>query len=151
MGKDYYKLLAQNKKASFEYFLEEVFEAGIELKGTEVKSVRMGKVSIKESYVRIDKGQLFIFGMHISPYEQGNIFNVDPIRTRRLLMHKQQIRKMIGQVQQKGYTLVPVKVYVRGNYVKMEIALARGKKLYDKRESIAEKDRRRDEEREYKR
>ncbi len=150
MDKEYYRLIAQNKKASHEYFFEELYEAGIELAGTEVKALRTGKCSVKESYIQIKNGQAFILNMHISPYEKGNIFNRDPVRTRRLLLHKSEIRKLVAGVSADGYTIVPVKVYFKGNYAKMQIALARGKKLYDKRESIAKKDQRRDAERDYK-
>ncbi len=150
MGKEYRKLLAQNKKARFEYFLEETFEAGIELKGTEVKSMRMGKCSLKESFIKIEHGEAIIYNMHVSPYEMGNIFNTDPLRPRRLLLHRQEIRKLIGGTKVDGYTIVPVQAYLKGNYVKLEIALAKGKKLYDKREAIAQKDRRREMERDFK-
>ena len=144
------KVIAQNRKAHHDYFLEETFEAGIELFGTEVKSLRQGKCSLKESYVGIHNGEAYIYNMHISPYEQGNIFNKDPLRARRLLLHKQEIRRLIGQVKTDGYTIVPVRIYFNGNYAKLEIALAKGKKLYDKRESLAKKDQRRESEREYK-
>ncbi len=144
------KVIAQNRKAHHDYFLEETFEAGIELFGTEVKSLRQGKCSLKESYVGIHNGEAFIYNMHISPYEQGNIFNKDPLRTRRLLLHKQEIRRLIGQVKTDGYTIVPVRIYFNGNYAKIEIALAKGKKMYDKRESLAKKDQRRESERDYK-
>lgn len=151
MSKDNYKLVAQNKKATFDYFIEERYETGITLVGTEVKSVRMGKVSIKESYVQIDKnGEVIIIGMHISPYEKGNIFNKDPLRTRKLLMHRAEINKLIGKVKTSGYTLVPLKVYLKGSLVKVEIGLARGKKNYDKRQDIQKKDQRREAERDYK-
>ena len=144
------KLLANNKKARHEYFLEEYFEAGIELKGTEVKSLRTGKCSIKEAYIQIDKGEIYIYQMHISPYEKGNIFNRDPLRTRRLLIHKQEITKLMDKVKEQGYTIVPVEVYIKGSLVKLEIALAKGKKLYDKRRDIASKDQRREAERDFK-
>lgn len=150
MAKDAVKLVAQNKKASFEYFLEELFEAGICLSGTEVKSLRQGKCSLKESFVRIEHGEAFIYNMHISPYEQGNIFNKDPLRTRKLLLHKSEIRRLIGKVKTDGYTIVPVKIYFKGNYAKVQIALAKGKKLYDKRQDIAKKDQRREAEKSYK-
>ena len=151
MSKDNYKLVAQNKKATFDYFIEERYETGITLVGTEVKSVRMGKVSIKESYVQIDKnGEVIIIGMHISPYEKGNIFNKDPLRTRKLLMHRAEINKLVGKVKTEGYTLVPLKVYLKGSLVKVEIGLARGKKNYDKRQDIQKKDQRREAERDYK-
>lgn len=135
------KIIANNKKAWHEYFIEETYEAGIVLKGTEVKSIREGKVSIKESYCEIDKNEIFILGMHISPYDQGNKFNVeDPLRKRKLLLHKREINKLLGNTTEKGYTLIPLKVYLKNNLVKIEIAIAKGKKLYDKRETIAKKD-----------
>ena len=140
MGKEAVKLIANNKKAYHDYFIEETFEAGIALHGTEVKSLRMGKCSVKESFVRIEKGEVYVYNMHISPYEKGNIFNKDPLRTRKLLLHKSEIRKMTGAIAQKGYTIVPLKVYLKGSLVKVEIGLARGKKLYDKRQDIAKKD-----------
>jgi SsrA-binding protein len=133
------KLLAQNKKAYHEYFIEEKIEAGIELCGTEVKSVRQGKVNLKESYCEIDDGEAFIHGMHISPYEKGNIFNKDPLRIRKLLLHKSEISRLLGKVSRDGYTIVPLDVHLSGQYVKMNIALAKGKKLYDKRDSEAKK------------
>ena len=140
MSKEHYKLVANNKKARFDYFIEDTYEAGITLVGTEVKSLRMGKCSIKESFIRIEKGELILYGMHISPYEKGNIFNKDPLRPRKLLLHKSQINKLAGALAQKGYTLVPLQVYFRGSLAKVEIGLARGKKLYDKRESAAKRD-----------
>ena len=144
------RLIANNKKAYHDYFIEETYEAGIALHGTEVKSLRMGKCSIKESFVRIENEEVYIYGMHISPYEKGNIFNKDPLRVRKLLLHRSEIRKMIGKMSQKGYTLVPLQVYFKGSLIKVEIALAKGKKLYDKREDIAKKDQRRAAEREFK-
>ncbi len=144
------KLVANNKKAFHDYFIEETFEAGLVLAGTEVKSLRMGKCSIKESFLRIEQGEMYIYGMHISPYEKGNIFNKDPLRTRKLLLHKDEIRKLTGKVAEKGFTLVPLRVYFKDSRAKIEIALARGKKLYDKRASIAEKDRKREAERDFK-
>jgi SsrA-binding protein len=144
------KLLANNKKARHDYFLEEYYETGIELKGTEVKSLRTGKCSIKEAYVQIEKGEIYIYQMHISPYEKGNIFNRDPLRTRKLLIHKQEIIKLADKVKEQGYTIVPVEVYLKGSLVKVEIALAKGKKLYDKRRDIASKDQRREAERDFK-
>ncbi len=144
------KLIANNKKAYHDYFIEEKYECGIELFGTEVKSLRQGKCSIKESYVSVDHGECFIEGMHISPYEKGNIFNRDPLRRRRLLLHKREILKLGGQVQQKGYTLMPLEVYFKKGRVKVEIGLARGKKLYDKRDDIRRRQIRRDIERDYK-
>lgn len=150
MGKDAVKLIANNKKAYHDYFIEDTYEAGIALHGTEVKSLRMGKCSIKEAFVKVDKGEVYVYNMHISPYEKGNIFNKDPLRVRKLLLHKSEIRKMVGSITQKGYTVVPLKVYLKGSYVKVGIGLARGKKLYDKRQDIAKKDQRRDAERNYK-
>ena len=150
MEKKPVKLVANNKKAYHDYFIDETFEAGIELVGTEVKSLRMGKCSVKEAFIRIDKGEIFIYGMHISPYERGNIFNRDPLRPRRLLMHKQEIRRLAGKIAQKGFTLVPTQVYFKDSRVKVEVGLARGKKLYDKRADIAAKDMRRATERDFK-
>ncbi len=150
MGKDSIKLIANNKKAYYDYFVEETYEAGIVLHGTEVKSLRMGQCSIKESFISIDKGEVYVRNMHISPYEKGNIFNRDPLRLKKLLLNKSEIRKLIGISSQPGYTLIPLKVYLKGNYVKMEIGVCRGKKLYDKRESIAKKDQRRELERNFK-
>ncbi|MEF9939384.1 MAG: SsrA-binding protein SmpB [Clostridium sp.] len=150
MGKDSFKLVANNKKAYHEYFIDEKFETGIELFGTEVKSMRMGKCSIKEAYVKIDKGEVYAEGMHISPYEKGNIFNKDPLRTRKLLLHKTEIRRLAAKIKEKGYTLVPLQVYLKGSLVKVEIGLARGKKNYDKREDIAKKDMKREVERDFK-
>ena len=135
------KLVAGNKKARHDYFIEEVYEVGIVLTGTEIKSVRQGKVSIKESYAKIEKGEVFIYGMNISPYEQGNRFNVDSLRPRKLLLHKREIRKLIGYTTMKGLTLVPLSMYINEDgRAKMELAVARGKKLYDKRESTAKRD-----------
>ncbi len=144
------KLIANNKKAHHDYFLEETFEAGVELFGTEVKSLRQGHCSIKEAFIHIENGEVIIYGMHVSPYEKGNIFNKDPLRPKRLLMHKKEIMRLLGKIKEKGYTLIPVKVYFKGSLVKVEIALARGKKLYDKRQDIAKKDARREAEREFK-
>lgn len=144
------KLIANNKKAYFDYFIEDKFEAGIELFGTEVKSIRMGKCSIKESFIRIERGEMYVYGMHISPYEKGNIFNKEPLRIRKLLMHKNEILKLRSQLEQKGLTLVPLEVYLKGRLVKVEVGLARGKKLYDKRETLAKKDQRREAEKEFK-
>ena len=150
MAKESKKIIANNKKAFYDYFIEDKYEAGIELVGTEVKSLRMGKCSIKEAFVRIQKGEVFIYGMHISPYEKGNIFNRDPLRARKLLLHRYEIRKIEGQIAQKGYTLVPLNVYLKGSLMKVEIGLAKGKKLYDKRQDIAKKDQKREAEREFK-
>ncbi|WP_367565823.1 SsrA-binding protein SmpB [Lacrimispora sp.] len=150
MGKESFRLIANNKKAYHDYFIDEKYEAGIELAGTEVKSLRMGKCSIKESFVKIEKGEIFVYGMNISPYEKGNIFNKDPLRVRKLLLHKIEIKKLEAKITQKGYTLVPLQVYFKGSLVKVEIGLARGKKLYDKREDIAKKDQKRELERDFK-
>ena len=144
------RLIANNKKAYHDYFFEETYEAGIALHGTEVKSLRMGKCSIKESFVRIENEEVYIYGMHISPYEKGNIFNRDPLRVKKLLLHKYEINKLLGKIKEKGYTLVPLQVYFKDGKVKVEIGLARGKKLYDKREAIAKKDQRREAEKEFK-
>ena len=144
------RLIANNKKAYHDYFIEETYEAGIALHGTEVKSLRMGKCSIKESFVRIENEEVYICGMHISPYEKGNIFNRDPLRVKKLLLHKSEIRKMKGKIAEKGYTLVPLKVYFNRSLVKVEIGLAKGKKLYDKRQDIDKKDQRREAERDFK-
>ena len=138
------KLIANNKKAYFDYFILEKYEAGIELFGTEVKSVRLGHCSVKESFVRIDKSEVFIYGMHISPYEKGNTFNKDPLRVRKRLLHKTEIIKLASKLKEKGLTLVPLRVYFKNSLVKVELGLARGKKNYDKRESIAKKDQQRD-------
>lgn len=141
------KVLVQNRKAKHEYFILEIFECGIELFGTEVKSLRNGKANLADSYASIDNGEVFIKGMNISPFEQGNIFNRDPLRHRKLLMHKHEIRKLIGQIQQQGLTLVPLSVYLKGSLVKVSLGLCKGKKLYDKREDIAKRDAKRDVER----
>lgn len=140
MAEENIKIVAHNRKATHDYFIEQTFEAGIELSGTEVKSVRQGNINLKDSYVSVKDGEAFIHGMHISPYEQGNIFNKDPLRDRKLLLHKSEIIKLIGYIKQKGLTLVPLKAYFSRGRVKIEIAVARGKKLYDKREDIARKD-----------
>ena len=150
MGKESIKLVANNRKAYHDYFIDEKYEAGIELFGTEVKSIRMGKCSVKEAFVKIDRGEVYVCGMHISPYEKGNIFNKDPLRVRRLLLHKYEIMKLNGKIAEKGYTLVPLQVYFKGSLVKVEVGLARGKKLYDKRADIAKKDQRRELEKEFK-
>lgn len=147
MSKESFKLVANNKKAYHDYFIEDKYEAGICLHGTEVKSLRMGKCSIKEAFVRIENGEVFIYGMHISPYEKGNIFNKDPLRVKKLMLHNYEINKIAGKMAEKGYTLVPLQVYFKGSLVKVEIALAKGKKLYDKRQDIAKKDQRREAER----
>ena len=150
MGKESIKLIANNKKAYHDYFIDETYEAGISLHGTEVKSVRMGKCSVKESFIRIENGEVIAYGLHISPYEKGNIFNKDPLRPKKLLLHKSEIHKIAGKIKEKGYTLVPLKVYFKGSLIKVEIGLARGKKLYDKRQDIAKKDQRREAERDFK-
>lgn len=144
------KIIANNKKAYHDYFIEEVFEAGIELAGTEVKSLRQGNCSIKEAYVSIDNSQVYINHMHINPYEKGNIFNKDPLRKRKLLLHRSEINKLIGRTKEKGYTIMPLKVYFNGSLVKVEIGLARGKKLYDKRHDIAKSDQAREAARDFK-
>jgi len=149
-GKGAYKLIAQNKKAYHDFFIEETFEAGIVLVGTEVKSIRAGSASVKESFIRVKDGEAFIYNMHINPYDKGNIFNKDPLRTRKLLLHKREITKLVGAVSTKGMTIVPLKVYIKGSLVKVEIGLAKGKKLHDKRQDIAKKDVRRQNERAFK-
>lgn len=144
---DNIKQIANNKKAYHDYFILKQYETGIELAGTEVKSLRMGKCSIKEAYVQIKNGEVYITGMHITPYEKGNIFNKDPLRERRLLMHKQEIRTLIGKLKEKGLTLIPLRVYFKNSLIKVEIGLARGKKLYDKREDLKKKEDKREAER----
>ncbi|MBD5502166.1 MAG: SsrA-binding protein SmpB [Lachnospiraceae bacterium] len=150
MAKETMKLIANNKKAYHDYFIEEKYEAGLVLHGTEVKSMRMGKCSIKEAFIRIENEEVYAYGMHISPYEKGNIFNKDPLRPKKLLLHKQQIRKLMGSSSEKGYTLVPLQVYFKDGRAKIEIGLAKGKKLYDKRQDIAKKDQKREAEKELK-
>ena len=144
------KLIANNKKAYHDYFIEEKYEAGISLAGTEVKSLRMGRCSIKEAFIRIEHDEVFVYNMHISPYEKGNIFNKDPLRPKKLMLHKYEINKLVGKLNEKGLTLVPLQVYFKGSLVKVEIGLARGKKLYDKRQDIAKRDMKRENEREFK-
>lgn len=144
------RLIAQNKKAYHDYFVEETFQAGISLVGTEVKSLRQGKCSLKESFIRIENMEALLYSMHISPYEQGNVFNKDPLRTRKLLLHKSQIRKIAGAIQATGYTVVPLKVYFDRGFVKVDIGIAKGKKLYDKRQTIAKNDQRRQAEKDFK-
>ncbi|WP_407723736.1 SsrA-binding protein SmpB [Ruminococcus sp. JL13D9] len=141
------KTIAQNKKARHDYFVEESFEAGIELCGTEVKSIRQGRVNLKDSWCSVDKGELFVNGMHISPFEQGNIFNRDPMRVRKLLMHKKEINRLFGIVKQTGYSLIPLSLYFKGSRVKVQVGLCKGKKLYDKREDMAKRAAKRDMER----
>ena len=148
--KEKQKLIANNKKAYHDYFIEENYEAGIALHGTEVKSMRQGKCSIKESFIRIENGEVYVYGMHVSPYEKGNIFNKDPLRVKKLLLHRYEINKLSGKVAEKGLTLVPLQVDFKEGKVKVEIGLARGKKLYDKRQDIAKKDQRREAEKDFK-
>ena len=150
MGNDSIKLIANNKKAYHDFFILDTFEAGLALHGTEVKSLRMGKCSIKEAFIRIENGEVFIYGMHISPYEKGNIFNKEPMRVKKLLLHKAEINKMLGKVKEKGISIVPLKVYLKGSLMKIEIGLAKGKKLYDKRDDLAKKDQKREAERDFK-
>lgn len=150
MAKESFKLVANNKKAYHDYFIEEKYEAGVALHGTEVKSLRMGKCSVKEAFIRIENGEVFVYGMHISPYEKGNIFNKDPLRTKKLLLHRQEINKLTGKIKEKGYTLVPLQIYFKDGLAKVEIGLAKGKKLYDKRQDIAKKDQRREAEKDFK-
>ena len=150
MAKETQKLIANNKKAYHDYFIDETYEAGIALHGTEVKSMRMGKCSIKESFIRVENEEVYVYGMHVSPYEKGNLFNKDPLRVKKLLLHRYEINKLIGKVKEKGYTLVPLQVYFKNGKVKVEIGLARGKKLYDQRESIAKKDQMREAQKEFK-
>ena len=150
MAKESMKLVANNKKAYHDYFIEEKYEAGLVLHGTEVKSLRFGKCSIKEGYAGIEKGEAYVYGMNISPYEKGNIFNRDPLRPKKLLLHRQEIRKLTGQLAEKGYALIPLQVYFKDGRAKVELGLARGKKNYDKREAIAKKDQRREYERDFK-
>ena len=150
MAKKEGKLIANNKKAYHDYFILEKYEAGIVLHGTEVKSLRMGQCSIKEAFIRIENGEMFIYGMHVSPYEKGNIFNKDPLRVKKLMLHKTEINKLIGKTKEKGMAIVPLKVYFKGSLVKVEIGLAKGKKLYDKRQDIAKKDQQREASRDFK-
>ncbi|ELX6934105.1 SsrA-binding protein SmpB [Listeria monocytogenes] len=144
------KLVAQNKKARHDYAIEETFEAGIVLQGTEIKSVRNARVNLKDSYARIDKGEIFLHNMHISPYEQGNRYNHDPLRTRKLLLHKKQISRLIGETKESGYSIVPLKMYIKDGYAKVLIGVARGKKKYDKRQDLKQKEAKRDIERAFK-
>ena len=150
MAKESMKLVANNKKAYHDYFVDEKYEAGLSLHGTEVKSLRMGRCSIKEAFIRIENGEVFAYGMHISPYEMGNIFNKDPMRHKKLLMHKSEIHKLLGKLKEKGFTLVPLQVYFKDGKAKIEIGLCRGKKLYDKRQDIAKRDQRREAEKDFK-
>ncbi len=144
MANEGIKIVAQNKKARHDYFIEETIEAGIVLSGTEVKSIRQGKVNLKDSYATIEGGEVMLNGMHISPYEQGNIFNKDPLRPRKLLLHKREINRLTGYTQQKGLTLVPLQLYFKRGKVKLELGIAKGKKLYDKRDDIAKRDAKRE-------
>ena len=150
MAKESMKLVANNKKAYHDYFVDEKFEAGLVLHGTEVKSLRLGKCSIKEAFIRIENGEVWVYGMHISPYEMGNIFNKDPLRPKKLLLHKYEINKLLGKIKEKGFTLVPLQVYFKDGRAKIEMGLCRGKKLYDKRQDIAKKDQKREAEKEFK-
>ena len=150
MAKESMKLVANNKKAYHDYFVDEKFEAGLVLHGTEVKSLRLGKCSIKESFIRIENGEVWVYGMHISPYEMGNIFNKDPLRPKKLLLHKYEINKLLGKIKEKGFTIVPLQVYFKDGKAKIEMGLCRGKKLYDKRQDIAKKDQRREAEKDFK-
>ena len=150
MAKEGMKLVANNKKAYHDYFIEEKYEAGLVLHGTEVKSLRLGKCSIKEGYAGIEKGEAYVYGMNISPYEKGNIFNKDPLRVRKLLLHKSEINKLLGKTKEKGVAIVPLKVYFKGSLVKVEVGMAKGKKLYDKRQDIARKDQQREAQRDFK-
>lgn len=150
MAKQTKKLIANNKKAYHDYFIEDKYEAGISLAGTEVKSLRMGRCSVKEAFIRIEKGEVYVYNMHIPAYEKGNIFNKDPLRVRKLLLHRYEINKIEAKLKEKGLTLVPLKVYFKDSLVKIEIGMARGKKLYDKRQDIAKKDQRREAERDFK-
>ncbi len=150
MAKESMKLVANNKKAYHDYFVDEKYEAGLVLHGTEVKSLRMGKCSIKEAFIRVENGEVWVYGMHISPYEMGNIFNKDPLRPKKLLLHKYEINKLLGKIKEKGFTLVPLQVYFKDGRAKIEMGLCRGKKMYDKRQDIAKKDQRREAEKEFK-
>lgn len=150
MEKNSVKLIANNKKAYHDYFILDKYEAGISLAGTEVKALRMGKCSIKEAFIRVENGEVLVYGMHISPYEKGNIFNKDPLRVRKLLLHRSEINKIQNQTREKGMTLMPLRVYFKGSLVKVEIGLAKGKKLYDKRQDIAKKDQQREAQRDFK-
>ncbi len=150
MSKESMKLVANNKKAYHDYFVDEKIEAGLVLHGTEVKSLRMGKCSIKESFIRMENGEMFIYGMHISPYEKGNLFNREPLRVKKLLLHKAEINKLLGKIKEKGFTIIPLQVYFKEGRAKVEIGVCRGKKLYDKRQDIAKKDQKREAEKEFK-
>lgn len=147
MPKGYGKTIAQNKKAHHDYFIEETYEAGLVLQGTEIKAIRAGRVNLKDAYAQIKNGEIFLFGMHISPYEQGNRYNHDPLRTRKLLLHRKEINKLIGETKEEGYSIVPVKLFLKNGYAKVLIGLAKGKKKYDKREDLKKKEAKRDIER----
>ncbi|AJO21922.1 SsrA-binding protein SmpB [Weizmannia coagulans] len=144
------KVLAQNKKASHDYFIEETYEAGIVLQGTEIKSIRAGRVNLRDSFARVENGEVFVYGMHISPYEQGNRYNHDPLRPRKILLHKKEIDRLAGVTKEKGYALIPLKIYIKNGYAKVLVGLARGKKNYDKRESMKKKEAAREIERAFK-
>lgn len=144
------KVLAQNKKASHDYFIEETYEAGIVLQGTEIKSIRAGRVNLRDSFARVEKGEVFVYGMHISPYEQGNRYNHDPLRSRKILLHKKEIDRLAGVTKEKGYALIPLKIYIKNGYAKVLVGVARGKKNYDKRESLKRKEAAREIERAFK-
>jgi SsrA-binding protein len=141
------KMVAQNKKARHDYFIEDTFEAGIVLTGTEVKSIRQGKVNLKDSFAKVKDGEVLLINMHISPYEQGNRYNQDPLRTRKLLLHKREINRLVGQTKEQGYSLIPLQIYFKNGFAKVELALAKGKKLYDKRDALKEREAKRDVER----
>ncbi|WAA11169.1 SsrA-binding protein SmpB [Fervidibacillus albus] len=147
MPKGVGKVVAQNKKAYHDFFIEETYEAGIVLKGTEIKSIRAGRVNLKDAFARIEKGEVYLYNMHISPYEQGNRFNHDPLRTRKLLLNKREIAKLIGETKEAGYSLIPTKLYLKNGFAKLELALAKGKKKYDKREDLKKKEAKREIER----
>ncbi|MBU5595700.1 SsrA-binding protein SmpB [Amphibacillus sp. MSJ-3] len=147
MPKDNSKVMARNKKANHDYFIEETFEAGLVLQGTEIKSIRAGRANMKDSFARVERGEVFLYNLHISPYEQGNRYNHEPTRTRKLLLHRKQINKLIGETQQSGYSLVPIKIYLKNGMAKVLIGLGKGKKKYDKREDLKRKQAKRDVER----
>lgn len=150
MAREAMKLVANNKKAYHDYFIEDKYEAGLSLHGTEVKSMRLGKCSVKEAFIKIEQGEMYVYGMHVSPYEKGNICNKDPLRVKKLLLHKYEINKLAGKLAEQGYTIVPLQVYFKEGRAKIEIGLAKGKKLHDKRHDIAKKDQRRETQREFK-
>ncbi len=150
MSREKRKIIAQNRKAYHDYFIEETYEAGIVLKGTEIKSIRAGRVNLKDSFARVENGEVFLYNMHISPYEQGNRYNHDPLRTRKLLLHRREINKLIGLTKEAGYALIPLKIYIKNGYAKIELALAKGKKKYDKREQLKKREAQREIERAFK-